>query len=168
MNISTETPSDYLAISQVNNLAFGRENESQLIAAIRLSDFYIPELSLIAEIDNNVVGHIIFSYIELAGEEKLQVLALAPIAVHPQFQKQGIGSALIQIGLTKAEARGESLVIVLGDPQFYTRFGFIPSTTYGIESPFPVPDEFFMVKPLQKYQTKYRGKVIYPPAFHQV
>ncbi|MBD2501295.1 GNAT family N-acetyltransferase [Anabaena azotica] len=168
MNIRCETPADYLAISQVNNLAFGRENEAQLIAAIRLSEFYIPELSLIAEIDNIIVGQILFSYIELVSEEKLKALSLAPIAVHPQFQKQGIGSALIQAGLTKAEARGESLVIVLGDPQFYSRFGFIPSINYGIASPFPVPDEVFMVKPLQSYQTKYQGKVIYPPAFHQV
>lgn len=168
MNIRSETPADYLAISQVNNLAFGRENEAQLIVAIRLSDFYIPELSLVAEVDNTVVGHILFSYIELVGEEKLQVLSLAPIAVHPQFHRQGIGSALIQAGLTKAEAKGESLVIVLGDPQFYSRFGFIPSVNYGIASPFPVPDDFFMVKTLHSYQTKYRGKVIYPPAFHQV
>ncbi|HEY9803742.1 MAG TPA: N-acetyltransferase [Leptolyngbyaceae cyanobacterium] len=168
MNIRCETPADYLAISQVNNLAFGRENEAKLITEIRNSDFYIPELSLIAEVDNIVVGHILFSYIELVTEEKLQVLSLAPIAVHPQFQKQGIGSALIKAGLTKAEDRRESLVIVLGDPQFYSRFGFLPSTTHEIASPFPVPDEFFMVKPLKNYQTKYRGKVIYPPAFHQV
>ena len=168
MNIRSEIPTDYLAISQINNLAFGRENEAQLITEIRLSDFYIPELSLIAEIDNIVVGHILLSYIELVSEEKLQVLGLAPIAVHPQFQKQGIGSALITAGLTKAETRGESLVIVLGDPQFYSRFGFVPSTNYGIANPFPVPEEFFMVKPLQNYQTKHRGKVIYPPAFHQV
>jgi len=168
MNIRCETPADYLAISQINNLAFGRENEAQLIAEIRRSNFYIPELSLVAEVDNIVVGHILFSYIELVSEEKLQVLGLAPIAVHPQFQKQGIGSALIKAGLTKAETRGESLVIVLGDPQFYSRFGFVPSTTHEIASSFPVPDEFFMVKPLKNYQTKYRGKVIYPPAFHQV
>ncbi len=168
MNIRSETPADYLAISQINNLAFGRENEAQLISEIRNSDFHIPELSLVAKVDNIVVGHILFSYIELIGEEKLQVLSLAPIAVHPQFQKQGIGSALIKAGLTKAETRGESLVIVLGDPQFYSRFGFVPSTTHEIASPFPVPDEFFMVKPLKNYQTKYRGKVIYPPAFHQI
>jgi putative acetyltransferase len=168
MNIRPETSTDYRAVAQINNLAFGRENESQLITKIRLSNFYIPELSLVAEVDNIVVAHILFSYIELVGEEKLQVLALAPIAVHPQFQKQGIGSALIKSGLEKAETRGESLVIVLGDPQFYSRVGFVPSTTYGIASPFPVPDEVFMVKPLNSYQSKYQGKVIYPPAFHMV
>ncbi|BAY41028.1 GCN5-related N-acetyltransferase [Nostoc sp. NIES-2111] len=168
MNIRPETTVDYLAIAEVNNLAFGRENESQLIAKIRLSDFYIPELSLVAEVDNVIVGHILFSYIELFGEEKLQVLGLAPMAVHPQFQKQGIGSALITAGLTKAESRGESLVIVLGHPQFYSRFGFVPSVNYGIKSPFPVPEDVFMVKPLNNYQAKYQGKVIYPSAFHQV
>ncbi|ABA22589.1 GCN5-related N-acetyltransferase [Trichormus variabilis ATCC 29413] len=168
MNIRCETATDYLAISEVNNLAFGQENESQLIDKIRISEFYIPELSLIAEVNHTVVGHILFSYIELAGEEKIQVLGLAPMAVHPEFQRQGIGSALVKAGLEKADARGESLVIVLGHPQFYSRFGFVPSVNYKIASPFPVPDDVFMVKTLRSYQDKYQGKVIYPPAFSHV
>ncbi|HBW29442.1 MULTISPECIES: GNAT family N-acetyltransferase [Nostocaceae] len=168
MNIRCETDADYLAISEVNNLSFGQENETQLIDEIRISEFYIPELSLIYEINHIVVWHILFSYIELVGEENLQVLGLAPMAVHPEFQRKGIGSALVKTGLEKADARGESLVIVLGYPQFYSRFGFIPSVNCKIESPFPVPDDVFMVKTLQSYQEKYQGKVIYPPAFSKV
>lgn len=168
MKIRCETPQDYLAIAEVNTLAFGQVNEAKLIEKIRHSDHYIPELSLVAEIDNFIIGHILFSYIDLVDEETLKVLALAPLAVRPQFQNKGIGSALVKAGLEIAEARKKSLVIVLGHPNFYSRFGFQPSVVYKIESPFPVPENVFMVKPLTNYQEKYRGKVVYPSAFNGV
>jgi putative acetyltransferase len=165
MDIRSESLPDYAAIAEVNILAFGQQNEAKLIEEIRGSQGYIPELSLIAEVDNIIVGHILFSYIDLIGEESLQVLSLAPLAVLPKFQKQGIGSALVKAGLEKADAIKEALVIVLGHPHFYQRFGFQPSVNYKITSPFPVPEDIFMVKPLQNYQEKYQGKVVYPPAF---
>ncbi len=165
MNIRCETPSDYPAIAEVNIQAFGQENEAQIVDKIRHSDCYIPELSLIAEVDSAIVGHILFSYIDIVGEETLRVLGLAPMAVLPQFQRQGIGSALVQAGLDKADAMGEAIVIVLGHADFYPRFGFQPSVNYGIDSPFPVPEDAFMVKVLKNYQPRYRGKVVYPPAF---
>jgi putative acetyltransferase len=168
MIIRPETPQDYLAIAEVNTLAFGQENEAKLIEAIRRSDSYISELSLVAEIDNFVVGHILFSYIDLVGKEIIKVLGLAPLAVRPQFQNQGIGSALVKAGLEIAKAKQEALVIVLGHPHFYSRFGFQPSTVYEIESPFPVPEDVFMAKPLTSYQEKYKGKVVYPSAFNEV
>ncbi|MBU7584563.1 MAG: N-acetyltransferase [Nostoc sp. TH1S01] len=168
VNIRRETLADYPAIAEVNRLAFGQENEANLIDKIRHSDRYIPELSLVAEIDNLIVGQILFSYIDLVNTETLQVIGLAPLAVHPQFQRQGIGSALVKAGLKIADVRGQILVIVLGHPHFYNRFGFQPSVIYQIESPFPVPDDVFMVKPLQNYQQKYTGKVVYPPAFNEV
>ncbi|AFZ24011.1 putative acetyltransferase [Cylindrospermum stagnale PCC 7417] len=168
MNIRCETLPDYPSIAEVNILGFGQENEAKLVEVIRNSDRYIPELSLIAEVGGNVVGHILFSYIDLVGEETLQVLGLAPMAVRPQFQRHGIGSALVQAGLETADARGEAIVIVLGHSQFYNRFGFEPSVNYEIESPFPVPEDFFMVKRLQSYQKKYKGTVVYPPAFDGV
>jgi putative acetyltransferase len=168
MNIRYETLPDYTVIAEVNTLAFGQENEAKLVEKIRDSDRYIPELSLVAEVENVVVGHILFSYIDLVGEQTLQVIGLAPLAVHPQFQRQGIGSALIQTGLEIAEAKTEAIAIVLGHPHFYNRFGFQPSVVYEIESPFPVPEDVFMVKPLQSYQKKYKGKVVYPDAFDGV
>ncbi|MBE9034349.1 GNAT family N-acetyltransferase [aff. Roholtiella sp. LEGE 12411] len=168
MNIRSETLLDYPAIAEVNTLAFGQENEAKLVEEIRRSDHYIGELSMVAEVEGVVVGHILFSYIDLVGAETLQVLGLAPIAVCPQFQRQGIGSKLVQAGLERANVRGEAMVIVLGHPQFYPRFGFKPSVDYEIESPFPVPEDVFMVKPLQNYQEKYKGKVVYPPAFDGV
>ncbi|WP_413200272.1 GNAT family N-acetyltransferase [Nostoc piscinale] len=168
LNIRCETVLDYPAIAGVNRLAFGQENEANLIDKIRFSDRYIPELSLIAEINNVIVGHILFSYIDIVNTGTLQVIGLAPLAVHPQFQRQGIGTALVEAGLKIADERGEVLVIVLGHPHFYNRFGFQPSVIYQIESPFPVPDDVFMVKPLKNYQPKYTGKVVYPATFADV
>ncbi|WP_193198180.1 GNAT family N-acetyltransferase [Nostoc sp. MG11] len=165
MNIRSETLLDYPAIAEVNTLAFGQENEAKLVEEIRHSDRYISELSLIAEVAGIVVGHILFSYIDLVSEETLQVLGLAPLAVSPQFQRRGIGSKLVEAGLERANPRGEAMVIVLGHPYFYPRFGFKPSVDYQVESPFPVPEDVFMVKPLKNYQEKYKGKVVYPPAF---
>lgn len=168
MNIRFSNRSDYQAIAELNRLVFERDNEAKLVELIRDSDRYIPELELVAELDGAVVGHILFSYIDLVEQEDLLVIALAPMAVRPEFQRRGIGSTLVQVGLEAAEARGESLVIVMGHPHFYSRFGFEPSVSYGIESPFPVPESVFMVKPLKNYQEQYRGKVIYPPAFNGV
>lgn len=85
-----------------------------------------------------------------------------------QFQNQGIGSALVQAGLAAADAMRESLVIVLGHPQFYSRFGFEPSVRYGIESPWTVSEDVFMIKLLKCYQGHYRGKIIYPSVFNEV
>jgi putative acetyltransferase len=165
MNIRPENLLDYAIISKVNTLAFGEEKEAKLVEIIRSSNGYIPELSLVAEIENTVVAYIMFSYIDLVNEEQLPVLSLAPMAVHPELQNQGIGSALLKTGLELADQRGEALVVVLGYPKLYNPFGFQPSINYQIESPFPVPEDVFMVKPLSGYEKKYQGKVVYPPAF---
>lgn len=168
MQIRTEQPSDYQATSEVILQAFGQDNEVRLVEKIRKSDRYIPNLSLVAEIDGVIVAHSLFSYIDLVGETTDKVLGLAPLAVRSPNQKQGIGSALVQEGLARANAMGETMAIVLGHPQFYTRFGFEPSVRYGIESPFSVPEDVFMVKRLNSYQATQKGKVVYPPAFTEV
>lgn len=165
MQIRSEQPSDYLAISETILQAFEQDNEVRLVQEIRNSDRYIPNLSLVAEANGVIVGHILFSYIDLINDVTDKVLGLAPLAVRSQFQNQGIGSILVREGLTRADAMGESITVVLGHPQFYTRFGFKPSVGYGIVSPFTVPTDFFMVKTLKSYQDTQRGKVIYPPAF---
>lgn len=165
MQIRVEQPLDYQATSEIILQAFGQDNEVRLVEKIRESDRYIPNLSLVAEINGVVVAHVLFSYIDLVSEVTYKVLSLAPLAVRSPNQKQGIGSALVREGLARANAMGETIAIVLGHPQFYSRFGFEPSVRYGIESPFPVPNDFFMVKTLTGYQNSHKGKVIYPPAF---
>ena len=127
MKIRPEQPLDYQGIAETILQAFEQDNEVRLVEEIRNSDRYIPDLSLIAEVDGVIVGHILFSYIDLISEVTYKILGLAPLAVRSHFQNQGIGSALVREGLTKADAMGESMAIVLGHPQFYTRFGFKPS-----------------------------------------
>ncbi|WP_009630600.1 GNAT family N-acetyltransferase [Synechocystis sp. PCC 7509] len=164
MLIRAEQLADYQEISDVILQAFGQDNEARLVQEIRKSTRYIPNLSLVAEVDGVIVGHILFSYIDLVDDVTCKVLGLAPLAVKSQFQKQGIGSALVRAGLIRADTMGESSAIALGNPQFYNRFGFKPSVCYQIESPFPVPEDFFMVKTLNNYRDQ-KGKVVYPPAF---
>lgn len=168
MNIRSETPADAAAIDEIHTLAFGHDNEARLVKLIRATPRYTPALSLVAEQNGAVVGHILFSHIDLVGEQVWQVLGLAPLAVHPDFQNQGIGGELVRSGLAIADELGEALVVVLGHEGFYPKFGFEPAIRYGIESPFPVPEAVFMVKPLQYYQEAYRGKVVYPRVFLEV
>jgi predicted N-acetyltransferase YhbS len=160
-----EVPKDFIEIATLQKLAFGRPNEAQLVERIRKSNRHIPQLSLVAELDAQIVGHILLSYVDLADRK---VLSLAPIAVHPEHQNHGIGSDLIRLSLAEAEKLGELIVIVLGNPKFYGRFGFETSIQYGIRSPFDVPDEFFMVKYLAEMIPNLDGTVIYPPAFEGV
>ncbi len=166
-NVRPETPSDYPRITQIHKLAFNRPNEADLIDLIRQSNRYIPGLTLVAEIDEMIVGHIVYSEINLVNQETISVLGLAPLAVHPEFQNRGIGSQLVQVSLTLAKIRQYPLIIVLGDPKFYAKFGFQPSVDYQIHSPFPVPEEYFMVKVFND-KIQHQGNIIYPQAFSQV
>jgi putative acetyltransferase len=168
MQIRSEQPSDYQGISETILQAFEQDNEARLVQEIRKSDRYVPNLSLVAEVSGVIVGHILFSYIDLVNDLTDRVLSLAPLAVKSQFQNQGVGSALVREGLARADAMGESMAIVLGHPQFYHRFGFKLSISYEIESPFPVPEDFFMVKTLSSYQNYQPGIVVYPIAFSGV
>lgn len=145
--IRQEEDQDIVGIKEVNDLAFNGEGESTLVEAIRQSDIFIPELSLVAETDQNeIIGHILFSPITLESEnESVQSLALAPMAVKPSHQKQGIGSLLINAGLKQCREMGYESVVVLGHSEYYPRFGFEIASNKGIKAPFDVPDEAFMV-----------------------
>jgi len=147
---TTEQPEDYPQVYQLNALAFGQENESKLIEKLRQTEHYIPELSLVAKLENKLVGHILFSHIHIIDAEvSYPSLTLAPLAVHPDFQTQGIGTQLVKNGLAKARDLGYASVIVLGHPQYYPRFGFVPASRWNIRCPFEAPDEAFMAIELQ-------------------
>lgn len=169
MIIRTETSADYEGVHQVNVKAFGdREDEARLVENIRNSAGFIPELSIVAEQDNEIVGHILLSMAVVEdGENTYDVIALAPIAVMPKVQKQGIGKALILEGLERCRTLGYHLVFLIGHPEYYPKFGFKPAGQYGFElKQFEVPEDVFMVCELKAGELqKIKGELKYPPTF---
>lgn len=163
--IHPETPSDIPAIDQVNRLAFGRENEARLVNQLRDANAIV--LSLVAEQDRRIIGHILFSPVTISDDDaEWQAVGLGPMAVLPEFQKQGVGSALIRAGLGQLKTLGHDVVIVLGHPEYYPRFGFQPSQPFGIRWKIDVPAEVFMVAELTPGALRGRcGVVRYHPAF---
>ncbi len=165
ITVRPESPDDYASIAAVVEAAM-RPNEVRLVELIRASERYVPDLALVAEQDGAVVGHAMFSYVTLRGEEEFDVLELAPVAVEPAWQNRGIGSALIREGIERAEVRREPLIAVLGHASYYPRFGFEPARGFGIDPPSSeTPDANFMVLRLSGYEERYRGQIAYPPAF---
>jgi putative acetyltransferase len=162
VKVRPEQPLDYPDVYAVHAAAFGRGEEPWIVEAIRKSDRYVPDLSLVAEDAGEIVGHVILSYVDLAGR---RVLELGPMGVLPDRQRQGIGSALVRGALRGADDRREPLLLVLGHPWFYPRFGFRPASQMGIEAPVPVPDDVFMAIQLHAYDPALRGRVVFPPWF---
>lgn len=168
--IRPEQAEDHSAISEINNLAFGQENEGRIIAAIRRADGFDPALSLVAVSDGQVVGHILFSPIHIETDHGgVPAMALAPMAVLPDRQNQGIGSAMVRSGLDACRRAGHRIVIVLGHADYYPRFGFTPAGARGLRPPFPAPDEAFMATALVPGGLDgVSGIVRYPAAFDDV
>jgi putative acetyltransferase len=170
ITIRPEATSDYCAIKKVNDLAFGQPNEGLLVEKLRQNPDFIAALSLVAEKDGNLIGHILFFPIKVIGPAaSYDALALAPMAVLPDFQKQGIGGQLIGKGLETAKALGFRSVIVVGHPEYYPRFGFVPASSWGLQAPFALPDEVFMALELVPDGLKeVSGMVAYPGEFDEV
>jgi putative acetyltransferase len=165
MRIRPETEADYAAVAEVTAAAFGKQDEVLLVEAIRACEEFVPELTLVAEEDGRIVGHVMFSYSRLEGSEAL-LLQLSPLSVAPDRQGKGIGTALTHESLRLADERGEPLVLVLGHPTYYPRFGFRPASTLGLQAPNPEwPDDAFMAVPLTAYDPALRGRVTFAPPF---
>src|SRR5262245_36987197 len=140
--VRPETAADYDGIRHVNRLAFGQDDESRLVDALREAGYV--RLSLVGERGGQVVGHILFSDLLIATDTgTIPALALAPMAVLPEFQNQGIGSSLVRRGLEACRAQGHRIVVVVGHPQYYPRFGFSAELAAELASPFSGKD-FFM------------------------
>ena len=133
--IRPETSADHEAIRHVNRLAFGQDEEARLVDALR--DGGHVRVSLVAEQTDQIVGHILFSDLPIITESgKVPALALTPMAVLPDFQRQGIGSMLVRRGLEVCKEQGHRIVVVLGHPHFYPRFGFSAKLAECLESPY--------------------------------
>ena len=142
MQIRNEEPADWAAVHAVNEAAFGRSAEADLVDALR--EQATPLVSLVAEKDGDVVGHILFSLVSLGAHAELKIMGLAPMAVAPGHQRQGIGTLLVPAGLEECRRLGCLAVVVLGHPEFYPRFGFVPSSRFGIGCEYEAPEEAFM------------------------
>ena len=168
--IRPECPGDIDDIFEVNYQAFGQDGEARLVNALRDDGDYNAELSLVAVTGDRIIGHILFPPITIVSDTaETAALALAPLAVHQDFQCLGIGAALIEEGLLECLRLGHRIVIVVGHPKYYPKFGFSPAKKYGIHPPFPCPDEAFMALPLTGGALDgISGTVRYPPAFDAV
>jgi putative acetyltransferase len=171
VTLRTEGTGDEQRIGEVVAAAFNSQEHADLVVALRDSPNFIPELSLVAEVDDQIVGHVMISYVALDDDGTgRQIASLSPLAVAPEHQNNGIGSALVRDVTARADARGEPLVVLEGSPLYYSRFGFEPSAPLGIHITLPswAPPEAAQVLRLTTYDPAIRGRVVYPPAFDLV
>jgi putative acetyltransferase len=166
-HIRPERPADLASIRAVNVAAFDTTTEADLVDALRGQAS--PIVSLVAECADTIVGHIMFSPVVLMDHQELTIAGLAPMAVSPSLQRQGIGSALVRAGLEACEASGFVAVVVLGHAEYYPRFGFVPASHFGIRCEYDVPDDVFMAMELVSGRLVGKsGTVRYHAAFASV
>lgn len=165
--IRQETKADYETVYSVVQQAFESAehadgNEQDLVENLRKSDAFVPELSLVAVLDDKIIGYILFTKARI-GEET--VLALAPLAVLPAYQGKGIGTALIREGHKVAGKLGYGYSVVLGSETYYPKFGYVPASRFGIKAPFDAPDENFMAYKLNENKGAVSGTMEYAREF---
>ncbi|WP_196888414.1 GNAT family N-acetyltransferase [Aureivirga sp. CE67] len=174
MIIRKEKQKDYKEVFELIEKAFENEEYSDhkehfLVERLRNCDAFIPELSLVAEMDSQIVGHILLTKIKIKNAtKKFDSLALAPVSVLPEFQGKGIGGKLIEKAHEIAKNLGHTSVILLGHADYYPRFGYKQADSFGIKLPFDVPKENVMVIELVKNGLQnVSGTVEYPKAFFE-
>jgi putative acetyltransferase len=168
IKVRKETGKDFAAIGQVNTAAFGRANEAGLIEKLREHD--LLTISLVAIEDNAVVGHISFCPMTVKGDGfSFTIISLGTMAVLPAYQKKGIGSRLVKTGLKDCHRIGEDVVVVVGHPTYYPRFGFVPARAKGIDCEFAeAPDDAWMILELKAGALAgRRGTVFFPHEFRE-
>lgn len=167
IKIRQERQEDYQQIRELVREAFAHAehsdgDEHDLIERVRHSSDYIPELSLVAVSDDIVLGHIMFSKISVGESE---AIALAPLSVRTDWQRKGIGKSLVTEGHRLASKMGHSCSVVLGNPDYYSKFGYEKASNHGIVAPFDVPDDYYMVCELDENCDIPKGYVKYSDAF---
>lgn len=167
--IRRETDLDRAAVHAVHEAAFATAphasgREADLVDALREGEDWVPSLSLVAEVEGRVAGHVVSSYGRLEGE---RVLGLGPIGVEPSLQGRAIGSALMHAAIGAADARDEPAIMLLGDPKYYGRFGFVPAADHGVTAPDPSWGPYFQIRVLASWRPELRGRYAYSPAFDE-
>jgi len=175
MLIRRELPSDAAAVRAVTAAAFvgasysapsvepdGAPGEATLVGLLREDDAWIPELAFVACAGDAVVGHVVCTRARVGDDP---ALVLGPLSVHPDHQARGVGSALVHTVLGGADALGEPLVVLVGDPGYYSRFGFVPASALGIEPDDPALERVFQARPLAAYEPSVRGPFTSPAPF---
>ena len=164
----SEVAADRGAIHYVNAAAFGREGEADLVYALRAAGALV--VSLVAEVEGVIVGHVAFSPVRIErARESSCFVGLAPVAVLPEHQRRGTGAELIRRGLDECAKVGFEGAVVLGDPAYYGRFGFLPAAEFGLQCEYDVPSEAFMAWPLSESGfSECSGLVRYDAAFANV
>ncbi|GAA4892408.1 N-acetyltransferase [Streptomyces coeruleoprunus] len=159
-----ETGADRAAVHALHTAAFGRPDEADLVDALRADDTaWLPGLSYVALApDGTVAAHALITRCRVGDAP---AAALAPVGVSPDHQRQGAGQAVVRAVLDAARRGGERLVLVLGHPEYYPKFGFVPASRYGIRPSFEVPDEAMMALPVDGCGALPMGTITYPPAF---
>lgn len=161
--IREREPADDDAIRRLNDLVFGGPFEGKLIDELR--DAFIDAVELVAVEDDTIVGHILFSALTtMVDDDAVPTLSLAPMCVHPDHQRSGIGSALVEVGLELARRREWQAVVVLGHPDYYPRFGFSAELASGLDSPFE-GESFMALELVPGALDGDDGLVVYPAAF---
>ncbi|MEW2401938.1 N-acetyltransferase [Streptomyces sp. NPDC046862] len=159
-----ETPADRAEVYELTAAAFGRAEEADLVEALRAdAGAWLPDLSYVAEGPGGSVAA--YALITRCHVDEVPALALAPVAVRPEWQRRGAGAAVVRAVLEAARGREERLVLVLGHPEYYPRFGFLPASEYGIRPGFDVPDEAMMALVLSGSASVAPGTIRYPAAF---
>ncbi|MCJ7772316.1 MAG: N-acetyltransferase [Desulfobacterales bacterium] len=165
INIREEKASDIGHVWQLNTSAFETETEANLVNALRKTN--LSFLSLVAELDNHIVGHILFTPVTFSGiPPTLKITGLAPMAVLKDHQRKGIGAKLIKEGIKWSISEDYDAIVVLGHHSYYPKFGFVSASQYGIKSEYDVPDDVFMALELKPGVLKgAKGRVKYHEAF---
>jgi putative acetyltransferase len=168
ITVRKEAIGDYIAIKIVNDLAFGQNQEGELIDNLRKNAAFNDELAMVAIYRSKIVGHILFFPVSIiSGRDSHTTLSLGPMAVLPEYQNKGIGGELIRTGLNKARELGFRSVMVLGHPEYYPRFGFRKSDLWKIKDPFGAPEEAMMAIELEEGSLGFGGGMIdYPEEYY--
>ncbi|HLG17930.1 MAG TPA: N-acetyltransferase [Blastocatellia bacterium] len=167
MIVRHENAGDAAGIRRVNEMAFDTVVEAKLVDKLR--ERGMVTFSLVAIDVEQIVGHILFSPVTIeSGGRQFPALGLGPMAVLPEFQNRGIGSRLVITGLDECRQAGHESVVVVGHPEYYPRFGFIPASRFGLRCEYDVPDEVFMALELHEGALSERaGLVRYQPEFNE-